>query len=251
MKKLLMTSAVLFLAGITGSNAVAQPSLRINIPLPPLIHFPAPPSVVVLPESRVYVVPDLREEFFFYAGWWWRPWGGRWYRSQHYDRGWAHYGGVPSFYRGVPPGWREDYRNHRWGAGAWNHRPIHHDELQRNWRGWHDNRHWEQPRYRQHEFRRDGRPFAGHDSPGRRPEPSRPGNIHREPARQGPNPGRRPEPIHPGNVQRESPRQGPNPGPGRPAERATPDRGNRNRPEHESGNRARPGGHEEPRREKR
>ena len=159
MRKLFLFSTMGILAGSTGSPLAAQPSLHITIPLPPPILFPAPPSVVILPETQVYAVPDIREDIFFHSGWWWRPWNGRWYRSLHYDRGWAHYGGVPSWYRGIPHTWREDYHNHRWGSGVWNHRPIHHDELQRNWRGWQGSRHWDQPQYRQHEVHRDGRPY--------------------------------------------------------------------------------------------
>ena len=221
-------SATLGLVGIASAMPLpAQPSLQIRIPLPPPIVFPAPPNVVVLPESRVYVVPEAREDIFFFDGLWWRPWGGRWYRSHYYDRGWAHYGSVPTWYRGVPHGWREDYRNHRWGSGAWHHEYIRHDDLQRNWRGWRDNRHWDQPQYRQHEARRDGRPYVVHEDRGRRPDVDR--HVGG---------GRGPE-VH-------------RPEPGRPVEHENRGRGPENRPqgrpEHE--NRGRPGGHEEPRRER-
>lgn len=155
---------------MVGTQGAAQPRVRISIPLPPPIIFHAPPSVVILPQTQVYVVPDIAEEIFFSNGWWWRPWQGRWYRSHYYDRGWAHYGSAPSWYRGIPPRWRDDYRDHRWGNGAWNHRPIPHDDLHRNWKVWHDTRHWDQPQHRQHETRRDGRPFASHEAPGRRAE---------------------------------------------------------------------------------
>ena len=167
MKAILLRSSLGFLFCAGATPLAPQPSLRITIPLPPPIIFPAPPSVVILPETRVYAVPEVAEEIFFTGGWWWRPWNGRWYRSQHYDRGWVHYGGAPSWYRGIPRGWRDDYHNHRWGGGAWNHRPIHHDELQRNWKEWHTSRHWDQPQHRQHESGRDRRPTGPREHPGK------------------------------------------------------------------------------------
>jgi len=182
MRKLLLSGTAGLLLNLLGTPAAAQVSVHIGIPLPPPIVFSAPPDVVVLPETEVYVVPDASEDIFFSAGWWWRPWGGRWYRSRSYDRGWSHYGGVPSFYRGVPRGWRDDYRGHRWGGGPWNHESIHPDDLQRNWRGWHETRHWEQPEHRQYQLRRDGRPFEARGNPGRRPEPGRREGVNRGPA---------------------------------------------------------------------
>jgi hypothetical protein len=97
----------------------------------------------VLPETYVYVVPDIDEDIFFYNGWWWRPWEGRWYRSRHYDSGWARYGSVPSFYRGIPSGWRNDYRDRRWGGRQWDYQQIPHEQVQRNWSTWEKSRHWE------------------------------------------------------------------------------------------------------------
>ena len=115
----------------------------VSISLPPLIAFSAPPAMVVIPETYVYVVPDVEAEIFFYDGWWWRPWEGRWYRSRHYDSGWGYYQRVPSFYSRVPSGWRNDYRERRWGGRPWNYKPIPHHQVERNWSGWKKNRHWE------------------------------------------------------------------------------------------------------------
>jgi hypothetical protein len=139
------------------------PRARVVVPLPPPIVFAAPPEVVVLPETEVYVVPDVREEIFFNNGYWWRPWNGRWYRSQYYDRGWGVYGGVPVWYNGIPRGWRDDYRNHLWGGHPWNHSYIYHGDLQRNWRTWHNTRHWDKPEHRQFTHHHDGRVYGGRD----------------------------------------------------------------------------------------
>jgi len=118
-------------------------NVSIGLPLPPPIIFSAPPELIVMPETDVYVVPDLDVDIFFYNGWWWRPWEGRWYRSRNYDSGWAHYRHVPSFYPWIPPGWRNDYREHRWKGYNWNHQRIPHHTVQRNWRDWENKRHWE------------------------------------------------------------------------------------------------------------
>jgi len=102
--------------------------------LPPPIKFASPPEVIVIPKTNVYVVPDLAVDFFFFDGWWWRPWEGRWYRSRNYRSGWGHYNGVPSFYGRVHSGWRDEYRKHRWNGREWHYQRVSHPELQQNWR---------------------------------------------------------------------------------------------------------------------
>jgi len=143
MKKLLYGTILLALFMTVPMTVMAQVSVRVNIPLPPPIIFPAPPQVVVIPETYVYAVPDVQEEIYFYGGWWWRPWNGRWYRSRYHDRGWVHNRLAPPFYRTVPPGWRNDYRDHRWRGHSWNHERIPHHQLRPNWERWQNNRHWE------------------------------------------------------------------------------------------------------------
>jgi hypothetical protein len=105
--------------------------------------FSGPPSLVVIPETYVYVVPDVNVDVFFYGGWWWRPWEGRWYRSQSYNSGWGYYEGTPSFHSSVPSGWRNDYKQRRWKGQEWNQQRVPHQEVQRNWQGWERDRHWE------------------------------------------------------------------------------------------------------------
>ena len=115
----------------------------ISISLPPPVVFAAPPEVVVIPETYVYAVPDSDVDMYFYNGWWWRLWDGRWYRSHRYDSGWAYYQRVPSFYTGIPSGWRNDYRDHRWRGHQWNYKRIPQQQVQRNWKSWEKSRHWE------------------------------------------------------------------------------------------------------------
>jgi hypothetical protein len=143
MKKLFFGIALMALVIVFPISTMARVNVNVNIGLPPPIMFAAPPALIVVPETYVYVVPDVDVDIFFYNGWWWRPWEGRWYRSRHYDSGWARYGSVPSFYKVIPSGWRNDYRDHRWGERQWDYQPIPHEQVQRNWSTWEKTRHWE------------------------------------------------------------------------------------------------------------
>ena len=199
-----MIGTLLLVAALVPLSARAQigVSVGVNVALPPPIVFPAPPEVVVLPESNVYVVPDVEADIYFSQGWWWRPWQGRWYRSRYYDRGWGFYRAAPPpFYRNVPPGWRNDYRDHRWRGHEWNHERVRHDEMARNWRGWERDKHWQQQREYQGprgQPRQDGRGYG--------------------PGPQGPRGG--------------GPMGGPNRGMGGPNRGPSPGRGNENRGGH-------------------
>ena len=84
MKKLLLGILLLALVLIPVSTT-AGVHINFNVSLPPLIEFYEPPELIVIPETYIYVVPDVEEEIFFYGGWWWRPWEGHWYRSQSYS----------------------------------------------------------------------------------------------------------------------------------------------------------------------
>ena len=129
MKKLFLGAMLLALAISFPIPTMAQVSIRVGVPLPPPIAVSAPPSVVLLPNTGVYAAPDLAADLFFYGGWWWRPWEGRWYRSRDYRAGWGYYEGVPSFYGRVPPGWRHDFRERRWHGREWHYDRVTHPEL--------------------------------------------------------------------------------------------------------------------------
>jgi len=143
MKKLLIRTILLASILVFPVPTMAGVDVGVSISLPPLIVFASPPEVVVIPETYVYVVPDVDVDIFFYDGWWWRLWEGRWYRSRRYDAGWGYYRRVPSFYGRVPSGWRNDYREHRWGGHQWNYQRIPHQQLQQNWSTWKKSNHWE------------------------------------------------------------------------------------------------------------
>jgi len=153
MKKLLFGAMLLALAISVPIPTMAQVSVRIGIPLPPPIAFSAPPETVLLPGTGVYAAPDVAVDLFFFGGWWWRQWEGRWYRSQNYRSGWGYYNGAPSFYGRVPPKWRDDYRNHRWEGREWHYQRVPHRQLQENW----------QRNFREQSRGRPERPHEGYE----------------------------------------------------------------------------------------
>lgn len=175
MKKLFFKIMFLLLVIVLPASVLAEVDIHVSFPLPPLILFPAPPAMVVIPDTYVYVVPDVEEEIFFYNGWWWRPWQGRWYRSHYYDRGWGHYDGAPSFYVSVPPGWRDDYRHRRWKGYQWEQRRIPHRDVERNWNSWEKDRHWE----KQNHWGVRGLDRRQQQQPQQRQEPRRGDKRHR------------------------------------------------------------------------
>jgi hypothetical protein len=142
MKNLLFGTLFLALVILLPAPTMAEVHVNVGISLPPIM-FPGPPHLVVIPETNVYAVPDVDADIFFYGGWWWRPWEGQWYRSRKYDSGWGHYRGHPSFYRSVPSGWRNDYRENRWKGHEWNQHKVPHDQVQKNYKTWEKNKHWE------------------------------------------------------------------------------------------------------------
>jgi hypothetical protein len=143
MKKLFFGTILLVLAIVVPIPTMAKVTINIQFPLPPPIPFAAPPEVIAMPEtSGVYVAPDIDVDLYFWNGFWWRLWEGRWYRSAYYDRDWAYYDNVPSFYFYIDLHWRDYYKNHNWYGHQWNYQRIPYQRLQQNWKGWQTNRSW-------------------------------------------------------------------------------------------------------------
>jgi hypothetical protein len=143
MRKMMWLGVIVFGLSLSAGPAEAQVSVEVGVQLPPPLFFPAPPQVVVLPDTYVYVVPDIEQDVYFFDGFWWRPWGGHWYRSSYYDRGWGFYSSVPGFYFDVPQNWRHEYHSHHWNGQPWNYTPISHQQVQEHWSSWKNNKHWE------------------------------------------------------------------------------------------------------------
>ncbi len=60
MKKLFLGTILLALVLVFPAPTMARVDVDVSISLPPPIVFAAPPEVVVIPETYVYVVPDCR-----------------------------------------------------------------------------------------------------------------------------------------------------------------------------------------------
>jgi hypothetical protein len=152
MKKLgllFVGAALLILTGFSAqSDAGVDIGIGINIPA---YEFAEPPSLVVIPGSYVYFVPDVDLDVLFYHGFWYRPHEGRWFRSRAYNGPWGFVAHsrvpgalieLPREYRHIPPG----------------HRHIPYKEFNKNWKRWEKNKHWEKDehwRQGRHEERRD------------------------------------------------------------------------------------------------
>jgi hypothetical protein len=132
-----LASLVLFLAALP-SQSPGQVGVNVGVALPPL-GVPAPPAVVVIPGTYVYLAPGIGVDVFFYHGYWYRPYGGGWFRARGWNGPWGSLraGVVPRPLLSLPP----DYRMVPPGA-----RRIPRADLMRNWAGWERNHYWEKDR---------------------------------------------------------------------------------------------------------
>lgn len=144
MKKICFALMLLTSVVILPHSIRAEVNVSIGFALPAPVVFDAPPEMIVLPDTNnVYVAPDSDFDLFFWNGWWWRPWEGRWYRSHSYNRGWTYYRKVPSFYYDVDPGWRGYYRDRNWSGNRWEYERIPNQRLHNNWKKWQTNHYWQ------------------------------------------------------------------------------------------------------------
>jgi len=132
----LVISLSAFLSLDAGKNATAEAQVTMEVRVPSPLLFPAPPQVVVIPGTYVYVVLDFDMSVLFYHGSWYCPQGRQWYRAGHYNGPWKRLPPghapqalvkLPIHFRRVPPGrYRISYR-----------------DLQANWREWERKKHWD------------------------------------------------------------------------------------------------------------
>lgn len=117
----------------------AEVNISINLPLPGLV-LPAPPGLVVVPGTYVYYPPEVNADIFFYRGYWYRPYRGGWYLGSGYNGPWRSIGPrrVPGALLGLPPAYRRMPPRHE-------HVPY--PVVERNWRSWERERHWDDRRY--------------------------------------------------------------------------------------------------------
>ena len=121
-----------------GSSAQVQVNIGIRVPLPPLPRFvfPAPPVVVVIPQTYMYVVPDVEVDIVFYRGYWYRPHADRWYRATSYNGPWLLLSveRVPSTFVTLTPGFRSVEPEHE---------RIPYTKVRKNWKQWEKTRYWD------------------------------------------------------------------------------------------------------------
>ena len=113
-------------------------NIKVKVPLPPLprLVFPAPPTVVVIPSTYVYVVPDVEVDIVFYRGYWYRPHGDRWYRASSYNGPWSllAVAKVPGAFKKLPPGFRSVKPMHQ---------GVPYLQVRKNWKQWEKERYWD------------------------------------------------------------------------------------------------------------
>ncbi len=132
---LLYVSLLLSMVTVGSSQSYAGVNVSVGINLP-AFTFAAPPSMVVIPGTYAYFAPDAAVDIVFYSGYWYRPYGGRWYRATGYNGPWVYVAParVPRILIDLPP----DYR-HAYGG----HPHIAYSDFHRNWKKWEKQKHWE------------------------------------------------------------------------------------------------------------
>lgn len=99
MKKIMIVLAMVIGLLMVSVNVFAEV-------IPPIAGLIEKPDVVIIPETGgVYHVPGV-DDLFFYDGWWWRLWEGRWYQSKSCIGEWVG-SKAPSFLCLIPDNFRD------------------------------------------------------------------------------------------------------------------------------------------------
>ncbi len=152
-----MLSALVMAAGmILSLQSCLPPRGRVIVQAPPPVLL-APPFLYVIPGTYAYYVADVDVDFFFYQGFWYRPYLGRWYRANAYNGSWTSIATnrVPVVLREVPNTYRR--------VAPRSSRLPHHD-VQNNWRSWERERYWDrqdEPKRDRNDYRDNGRTDPG------------------------------------------------------------------------------------------
>lgn len=75
---------VLLLVVFAAGPALSEVNVNIHIG-PPAVVVAGPPEMIVVPRTMIYFAPAVEVDLFFYAGFWWTPKQGRWFRSRAYN----------------------------------------------------------------------------------------------------------------------------------------------------------------------
>jgi hypothetical protein len=157
--RLALIGAIFFLLLGFPRNGISRVNVELQVNLPLLVIF-APPVVAVIPETYVYFCPDVEEDLFFYAGYWYRSYEGDWYRANGYNGPWVHITGanVPRVFYRLPPNYRT--------MSGYSYRHIPYRDLTTNWKTWQRGKYWEKHGWERHDLNREREhgvapPFGG------------------------------------------------------------------------------------------
>jgi len=106
----LIATALSVSSSLAGNVSVG---VNIGVPPPPAIVLPAPPSVVVVPNSPVYYAPGVDFNLFMYGGRYYTFHNGSWFYATNHGGPWVFVApervprpvaAVPAPYYKIPPG---------------------------------------------------------------------------------------------------------------------------------------------------
>jgi hypothetical protein len=133
---MLLLGILLLMFTVLSAQGKAEVQVNVGIFAPPPAYVvQAPPPVFVVPGTYVYYASDLPVQILFYHGHWYRPFEGRWYRSNSYNGPWGYLAPahvphaivqLPPHYHKIPPG----------------HQKIPYGQLKKNWSKWEKEKHW-------------------------------------------------------------------------------------------------------------
>jgi len=133
MKKYLLLGLVL----VSGLWNLARAEVNVNINVGiPVVRLSPDPVMTVIPGTYIYFITECPDDIFFYQGFWWRPFKGRWHRADGFNGPWifVKIGKVPPGLLKLPKGWRKLPPGHPM---------IKHSLVKGNWKQWEKERHWD------------------------------------------------------------------------------------------------------------
>lgn len=133
MKQYLLLGALL--ASGLGSLAQAEVNVNINVGIP-AVRVSSDPVMTVIPGTYIYFITESSEDIFFYQGYWWRPYKGRWHRANGFNGPWVFVkpGRVPPGMLKLPSGWRKLPPGHP---------SVKHSQVKNSWKQWEKEKHWD------------------------------------------------------------------------------------------------------------
>jgi hypothetical protein len=141
---LLFVGIMIFVLAYHTNRSAAEVNINIGIGVPPPpVVIAEPPSVILIPGTYAYFVPNIDVDIIFYHGYWYRPYKGCWYRSRVYNGQWGYLAParVPHALLHLPPNYRHSPLRHE---------PIPYGHLKKHWYRWEKEKHW-QNKYK-HEY---------------------------------------------------------------------------------------------------